>query len=164
MNVDPAGWTVQLDPTKSFSPDTNLYLLRLFYAQEAGDLARSGMFTINNFTAPSSSTGSIISTQTSSATSSAAILDIAPGGLSIGAKAGIGIGVTAAVLLGLLLGWFLLGRRRSISPMYRRSFAGSWFFQRRDEGAPREQGGIWYKLEEDHKMAKSNTEYVSAIS
>lgn len=166
MNVGPAGWTVQLDSTKSFSSDTNLYLLRLFYAQEAGDLARSGIFTINNFTAPSSSTGSTISTQTSSAatlpTSSAAT---APGGLAIGAKAGIGIGVSAAVLLGVLLGWFLLGRRRSSLPVYRRSFSGFWFFRGRDEGIPCDEDRTWYKMEEDHGMAKRNdTEYVSAIN
>lgn len=47
-------------------------------------------------------------------------------GLSTSAKVGIGVGVPAAVLFGLLLGWFLVGRNKTQAPVAQPDYRESW--------------------------------------
>ncbi|CZR65292.1 uncharacterized protein PAC_15192 [Phialocephala subalpina] len=141
VNVNPSGWPVTLDITKGLNSSvSNLYILALYLDTQTDILAQSSEFIINNTTAASnpSSTTSVASSYTTSSafttsssasstgfrtsitTSSAAAIstsavptsNAAPAGLTSRAKAGIGIGVSAAVILGLALGWFLFGWRK----------------------------------------------------
>ncbi|KUJ08533.1 uncharacterized protein LY89DRAFT_724990 [Mollisia scopiformis] len=127
-------WLVQTSKNLTLS---NRFILSLFDVGQATPLCNSHYFEIRpksgspvNATSstvlssstqtPVSPSGTVALSLTPAASSSAASTQISNSGLSVGAKIGFGLGVPAAILLGLALGWFLQGlwrRRGEKSPI-----------------------------------------------
>ncbi|KAH6646643.1 hypothetical protein BKA67DRAFT_540146 [Truncatella angustata] len=126
--VQSTDWTVSTDKNLSFS---HLFLFNLFYDGEINPVAVSETFNITDTsststtssTSSTSSSTSAASTRMSSTTSSTdgfttATSSTGPasdrnenGGLTTGAKIGIGVAVPAVALLGVVAGWFLFRHR-----------------------------------------------------
>ncbi|KAL1873227.1 hypothetical protein Daus18300_004047 [Diaporthe australafricana] len=123
-------WTVRTDLDTSVS---NVFLLALYQQGETEVTGTSHYFNISSTTTSSTSTsGTASTTSTSSSTgissatgSSTSLLpgassaatdtpapDSSSGGLSTGAKIGIGVSIPLAVIIGLIAGWLFFGRRR----------------------------------------------------
>lgn len=130
--VTSTAWTVKTDKSLSFS---NLFLFNLFYDGETSPVAVSETFNITGVSSSSTTTSSATSSSTTSisttssfttstsatsptgsATSAAAAATTGAisdqrGGLSTGAKVGIGIGTAAVALGGIAVGYFLFRHR-----------------------------------------------------
>ena len=121
--------------------DSPMFQFALYLVGEFDSVAESHYINISVSAAPPASTASSttssastaspasITTSSSSPTSTSSIPTNAPSpSLSTGAKAGIGIGVAAAAVIGLLVGWLLLGRSKSRTPPVQEpeSSPGAW--------------------------------------